>query len=205
VADAGVVAPSGAADGLAAWVDAPTDVRLVLGRSIWRQLMAWATATDLEVSGMGLLEIDGDDLRLLKVYLLPQVANEVETRLDPAPLAGLVVDLVQRDVDPASLRVWWHSHARETPFWSGLDEHTIAGFEPASMVSLVIDHRGRRLARLDTFAPRRTRLLEVVELERADDTGGEVAIDPDAARKEVERAVRAMGEIGRLAVRRAHG
>jgi hypothetical protein len=202
VADPLVVARSRVADELAEWVEAPADTRLVLDRGVWQQLMAWATATDLEVSGMGLLEIDGHDLRLAKAFLLPQLANEVETQLDPAPLARLVVDLVEREVDPATLRVWWHSHARETPFWSGLDERTIDGFAPASMVSLVVDHRGRRLARLDAFAPRRTRLLEVVELNGP--RGDRDVVDPDAAREEVERAVRAMAEPGRLAIGRAH-
>ena len=184
-------------------VDGPA--RLVLSPSVWRRLMDWARATDFEVSGMGILAVDGDDLRLTETFLLPQLANELETQLDPAGLAALVVDLVGRDRDPAALRVWWHSHARETPFWSGLDERTIQGFAPVTMVSLVVDHRGRRLARLDAFAPRRTKLLDVAEVGPSGDATADAAPDPEAARVEVEQAVGALGgEPARLQIGRGH-
>jgi hypothetical protein len=141
--------------------DPPERPRLIVAPDDWNLLIGWALATDSETSGMGLLEADGADLRLTRLYLLPQSGNEVETELDPAALAGLVVELVRAAVDPAGLRLWWHSHARETPFWSGLDEHTIEGFAPVSMVSLVVDHRARHLARLDRFAPRATHWVTV--------------------------------------------
>lgn len=135
--------------------DPPERPRLVMALADWERLMGWALATDSETSGMGLLEPDGADLRVARLFLLPQAGNEVETELDPAALAGLVGELVDGGIDPGELRLWWHSHARETPFWSGLDEHTIESFGPVSMVSLVVDHRSRHLARLDRFEPRR--------------------------------------------------
>ena len=128
--------------------------------------MGWARATDAETSGMALLEADGADLRVGRLFLLPQAGNEVETELDPAALAALVGDLVDAGEDPAALRLWWHSHARETPFWSGLDEHTIESFAPVAMVSLVVDHRARRLARLDRFEPSRVVQWVTLHLDR---------------------------------------
>jgi hypothetical protein len=133
----------------------PERPRLIMAPDDWERLMGWALATDSETSGMGLLSADGADLRVARLFLLPQAGNEVETELDPAALAGLVGELVDDGIDPGGLRLWWHSHARETPFWSGLDEHTIESFGPVSMVSLVVDHRSRHLARLDRFEPRR--------------------------------------------------
>ena len=133
--------------------------RLTIDPGVWRQLVAWAIVTDSEDSGMALLDPAGhDDLLLSRVFLLPQVGNAVATQLDPVGMADLMGQLLDEGVDPSALRVWWHSHGREAPFWSGQDEQTIEGFAPSSMVSVVIDHRQRRLARLDRFG----RLREIL-------------------------------------------
>jgi hypothetical protein len=169
--------------------------RLVIDAAVWRQLIAWATVTNLEVSGMGLLEPDGDDgFRLSRVFLLPQTSNAMATQLDPVGMADLMAQLLDEDLDPAALRVWWHSHGREAPFWSGQDEHTIDGFAPAPMVSLVIDHRQRRLARLDRYSPRDDRWLQVEGAEPISDLGPD---ELEAARSEVAAVVGTMPQEAR--------
>jgi len=172
--------------------DPPERPRLIVAPDDWNRLMGWALATDSETSGMGLLEADVSALRVTRLYLLPQSGNEVETELDPAALASLVVELVRDGVDPAGLRLWWHSHARETPFWSGLDEHTIEGFAPVAMVSLVVDHRARHLARLDRFGPRVTHWVTVhADRDGAGPQRGDGAPGLEAAAlDDVRRAVR---------------
>jgi hypothetical protein len=173
--------------------DPPERPRLILLPADWDRLMGWARATDTEVSGMGLLAVDGADVRVERLYLLPQAGNEVETELDPAAVAGLVGELVEAGADPAGLRLWWHSHARETPFWSGLDEHTIESFGPVAMVSLVVDHRARHLARLDRFLPRRIVHWVTVHLDRdgsIDEVRPMPTVPDAAAREDVGRSVR---------------
>lgn len=164
--------------------------RLVMGAGVWRQLMAWAIVTSSEVSGMGLLEPDGEDaFRLGRVFLVRQTGNAMATQLDPMAMADLMSELIDADQDPAALRVWWHSHGREAPFWSGQDEHTIEGFAPVPMISLVIDHKQRRLARLDRFDPRDDRWLEVIGADPiADFSDAELA----SARSDVQESVGSM-------------
>src|SRR5262245_36277827 len=170
--------------------------RLVMGAGVWRQIMAWASITNSEVSGMGLLEPEGDDdLRLSRIFLLPQLGNAVATQLDPVGMADLMGQLLDEGVDPSGLRVWWHSHGREAPFWSGQDEQTIEGFAPAPMVSLVGDHRQRRLARLDRYRPRLTTWLTI---DGADPITDWNDAELDAARAAVREAVGALAGEGRL-------
>jgi hypothetical protein len=187
--------------------DPPERPRLILRPADWEQIMGWARATDSEVSGMGLLAADGADLRVDRLYLLPQAGNEVETELDSAALAGLVGELVEEGADPGALRLWWHSHARETPFWSGLDEHTIESFGPVAMVSLVVDHRARHLARLDRFVPARVIHWVTVHLDR-DGTIEELRPTPPGthagARDDVARSLRRLGGPAGLRVGGGH-
>jgi hypothetical protein len=148
----------------------------------WRSIVAWATETDREVSGIGLVEPVGDDFRVKNVYLLRQIATDWETELDPGALAVLVGELVERGVDPAGIRLWWHSHGHEAPFWSGVDERTIVSFSPNAMISLVVDHRLRRLARLDRFAPRGTAWVWVDVPDTSPDEAARAAARRDLAR-----------------------
>jgi hypothetical protein len=170
--------------------------RLRIDPTVWRQMIAWAKVTDSEVSGMALLEPEGDDdLLLSRVFLLPQLGNAVATQLDPVGMAELMAQLLDEGIDPSGLRVWWHSHGREAPFWSGQDEKTIEGFAPSSMVSVVVDHRQRRLARLDRYRPRHTTWLEVDGADPIEDwADGEL----DRARADVRQAVGALAGDPRL-------
>lgn len=174
--------------------------RLALDVADWERLLGWTRATDREVSGLGQLEIRDGKLRVSRLYLPPQVSNAIETELQPRGLATLMLDLVSSGSDPLSLRLWWHSHAREMPFWSGLDERTIESFAPAAMVSMVIDHRGGRLTRLDTFAPRRTHWVDV---EFTSDEPG-AAADPATLRDQVAHQVGDLAGSGRLTFRHGH-
>jgi hypothetical protein len=170
--------------------------RLHIDPPVWRQMVAWAIVTNSEVSGMGLLEPAGDDdLRLTRVFLLPQLGNAVATQLDPVGMADLMGQLLDEGIDPSGLRVWWHSHGREAPFWSGQDEQTIEGFAPASMVSVVIDHRQRRLARLDRYRPRHTTWLTI---EGADPIEAWSDAELETARAEVRGAVGSLAGDPRL-------
>jgi hypothetical protein len=181
--------------------DAPGDGRtLVISSRDWETLLGWARSTDQEVSGLGLLELRDGEIHISRVYLPPQRSNAIETQLEPDGLARLMMDLVAAGVDPRALRLWWHSHAREKPFWSSLDERTIQTFSPSAMVSLVIDHDGHRLARLDTFEPRMTNWLELVVVPHE----GEGLIDASALRGQVAERVGALDGTGRLTYRAGH-
>lgn len=181
--------------------DPPDELSLHLDAGSWGNMMNWARATDSEVSGLGSLEVRAGELWVAELYLPPQRSNAIETELDPDGIARLLVSLVSDGLDPAALRLWWHSHAREKPFWSGLDERTISSFAPASMVSLVIDHQGQRLARVDTFSPRRTHWVSIHE---SATESQEAAPDRPSANAHVADRVKPLGGTGRLTYRDRH-
>ncbi len=51
--------------------------------------------------------------------------------------------------------MWWHSHARESVFWSDDDVRTINNFGGEMLISVVGNKAGKFLARLDRFEPSR--------------------------------------------------
>lgn len=153
----------------------------------WRQLVLYTTLCPFEIGGLGRLETIGEDFRLTDIHLVDQDVNDIVTRLDGASVSRLIGDMVDGGEDPATLRVWWHSHAREENFWSGEDEQTIAAFQNELMVSLVTNHELRMLARLDRYAPRTTTWVWVDRPpEEIDPTPAEVA----ATRATIAQAVR---------------
>jgi hypothetical protein len=135
--------------------------QLTFSEQAWSAIVAWTQATPWEVGGLGIIEANATGYLVTDAFAVNQSANTVTTTLDATAVASLVGDLLDQGADPAALRVWWHSHAGEPPFWSGDDERTIASFRPAAMISLVTDHRLRVLARIDRFDPRETIPLRV--------------------------------------------
>lgn len=135
--------------------------RLSFSPDAWRKLELYATLCPFEIGGLGTLRPVGDDFEVADVFLVSQDVNDIATRLDGDSVSKLIEELLDRDQDPAALRLWWHSHAREAAFWSGEDEQTIAGFRNDLMISLVTNHALRLLARLDRYAPRTTTWVHV--------------------------------------------
>jgi hypothetical protein len=127
----------------------------------WRMLILYVTLCPFEIGGLGSVEMVGDDFHVTDIHIVHQDVNDIATRLDADSVTELVAGIVERGDDPAQLRLWWHSHARESTFWSGEDEETIAGFRNDGMVSLVINHAERILARFDQYEPRSTRWVWV--------------------------------------------
>lgn len=153
----------------------------------WRQLVLYTTLCPFEIGGLGSLEAIGDDFRVTRIHLVDQDVNDIATRLDGASVSRLIGDIVEGGENPAALRLWWHSHAREATFWSGEDEQTIAGFRNELMVSLVTNHELRVLGRLDRYDPRSTTWVWVdPPPDEAEPTHDEVS----ATRSAIAEAVR---------------
>lgn len=159
---------------------APPEPHLTFSPQAWRKLVLYTTLCPVEISGLGLVEDMPNGYRLTDLLLVRQDVDPIATRLDGDAVGELLVELLDRGVDPSALRLWWHSHAREMVFWSGEDEQTIAHFQNDRMLSLVSNHQLRLLGRVDEYAPRRTSFLWV---DRPADTD-----EPDAAEVEDARA-----------------
>jgi hypothetical protein len=130
-------------------------VRLRATPEAWETLSLYIRLAPGEVGGLASVQRDGADYLITGVYLLDQEATDVDNELDAAAVSRFLIDYLDRGEDPSTLRLWWHSHARETVFWSSQDHRTIEGFGGELLVSLIGNHAGQYLARLDRFEPER--------------------------------------------------
>lgn len=151
----------------------------------WQMLVLYTLRCQYEIGGLGRLSQDENgDFLVTETILVDQDVNDIATRLDSAALSRLLADDVLAGRDPADLRFWWHSHAHEAPFWSGVDEETIDRFGSDYLVSLVGNHQRRFLARRDDYHPRSTTWvdLEVPDVVIPEDGPISAAVDQNISR-----------------------
>jgi proteasome lid subunit RPN8/RPN11 len=119
------------------------------------RLEEYARLCPLEISGLGMIEVQlapEAGLVITEVVLLDQEVTHTHTTLSGEALALFMMGLDDRDANPESVRVWWHSHAHMRAFFSDEDEATIGSFSYLPwLVSIVTNHYGEMLARLDLF------------------------------------------------------
>jgi len=107
-----------------------------------------------EVSALGIVERDDEDLLVTDLFLPKQNCSSASTDMDQSEVAKILVDLEARGIDPRTLRLWLHSHADMDTFWSGTDTATIAGLcNDGFVLSIVTNKHGKMLARVDIFEP----------------------------------------------------
>lgn len=109
-----------------------------------------------EVSGLGIVRVEGERLYVPKILLIEQVSGGVDTLLDGSAIASLQYEMTQggEEEDAANMLLWWHSHNTMPAFFSGTDFATIerlAG-EPF-LLSLVVNCKREYQARVDTWKP----------------------------------------------------
>ena len=107
-----------------------------------------------EVSCLGTVERDGDNLIVTDLFLPKQTCSGASTEMDEGDVARLLVGLETQGIDPKSLRLWLHSHADMNTFWSQTDAETVAGLcNDGYLLSIVTNKKGSMLARVDVFEP----------------------------------------------------
>lgn len=122
----------------------------------WEKLWLYIRLAEGEVGGLASVEPAGQhDFLMTDCFLIEQRATDVDTELAPAATSRFLLTYLEAGRDPGLLRLWWHSHARESVFWSTDDERTIDHFGGESLVSLVGNQAGKFLARFDRYEPRR--------------------------------------------------
>ena len=163
------------------------DRRLSFAPEVWRKILLFTTQCPVEISGLGMVEQDGEDFRVVDLFLVTQDVTDIQTRMDQEEVSLLIARLVDEGRDPSRLRLWWHSHAREEVFWSGEDEETIEHFQNDWMIALETNHRMRTLCRLDHYAIRSTTWVWVDRpTEPVNATDDEIL----AVRAEISRLIR---------------
>jgi hypothetical protein len=134
----------------------PYEPHITFTRESWRKLVLYTLHCPFEIGGLGLIKPVDKDFLLTDVLLVSQDVNDIATRLDSRAVSELIMELMDSGQDPGELKLWWHSHAHEAPFWSGVDQDTIENFKNDYMISLVANHRLQFLARQDYYPVRRT-------------------------------------------------
>ncbi|HEY3295674.1 MAG TPA: hypothetical protein VGL38_09550 [bacterium] len=131
---------------------------------------AWVDIAKGEVSALGLVEeiLDANSgavstLLVTEFFLLKQRCSADETTMDPAAVAQLMLDLEAQGIDSRKLRMFAHSHANMSVFWSGTDDDTIAGLANGDyLLSLVVNRKRDSMMRLDQYHPAHLFLTDVV-------------------------------------------
>jgi hypothetical protein len=154
----------------------------------WQKLWLYISLARGEVGGLASVISEGDDFLMTDCFLIEQRATDVDTELEPKAASRFLIDYLNQGGDPSQLRLWWHSHARESVFWSMDDERTIERFGGEYLVSLEGNFAGKFLARLDRFEPKREPVgwLDFVPPGSAPALDGPTA---DLVRLELERCV----------------
>ncbi len=148
---------------------------LLIARSAWDKIMGYTTQCPIEVNGFGYLKVVDQYTLLLgsadDVFITPQVASIASADVDGTAVA-LAFDQAFRAGRGQQLRLQWHSHVDLAAYHSGTDMRTIDSYASGGatwMVSMVVNRRGERVARLDIYNPFRTGYLipvrEYVELD----------------------------------------
>jgi hypothetical protein len=140
-------------------IDLPDRGSLRATPAAFEKLSLYIRLAEGEVGGLASVEQDGPATFLMTdCFLIRQRATDVDNELDPAATSVFLLNYLATGEDPSGLRLWWHSHGRESAFWSADDERTIDHFGGEWLVSLVGNKRGKFLARFDRYEPARQTL-----------------------------------------------
>jgi len=95
--------------------------KLVIPRSVYKEIMFYVRESDVEISGLGTCAYDQatKTFKVGRIVLCEQENGPTETNLSPASIAKAMHELRN---EPDTLRFWWHSHVNMGVFWSGTDQ-----------------------------------------------------------------------------------
>lgn len=138
-------------------------MKLIIPAPIERKLHAYVRAVHGEIAGMGEVEVrDDGNLWVTDIAIYDQEVTGGTADLSSEALAHFQTDLVKKGKSPKNWYLWWHSHASMAAFFSTTDTGTIeTSTEFDHVVSLVVNKRRERKARLDTHSPFRITVLDL--------------------------------------------
>ena len=133
---------------------------------VYKEIMLSARVAKGEISWIGEVMLCPGGVLISEVFLIEQKTTPSKTKLVDEAYAQFLMQYIQRGKDIANLKLWVHSHADMGVFWSPVtDEGTINTHRRAEyFLSLVVNRKGERLARIDLFFPFRVTMdeLEIV-------------------------------------------
>ncbi len=147
-----------------------TGPRIFIRPQAYRRLTLYITLCPFEVAGLGTVEPLGADLLVSEVFLLRQRASGTDAELDPQAVADHLLHTLRNGGNVSRLRLWWHSHAHGSLYWSETDEETIEGLSIDHLVSIVGNRTPEFECRLDLFSPQRATYCKLPLLSLPDNT-----------------------------------
>ncbi len=164
-------------------------MKLIIPQDIEERIHAYVMSVNSEIAGMGKLEeVDANTVRLVDIAIYDQEVTATTADLSDTAIAKWMGELLAKGESPKAWRLWWHSHHTMEAFFSGTDTATMdRQTEGDYMVSLVVNQRRERKARLDMYRPFRL-MLSTIDIEVE---GANAFTVPQAIRDEVALKVKA--------------
>ena len=140
----------------------------------YKRIMDITMATKGEWSCFGVVKKDGNNFLISDIVIPKQDNSAGQTTMDIDDLCDMASDMALRGQDTSEWHCWIHSHGDFNVFYSSTDNKTIDGFmkffsqENSYLISIVVNHAGELICRVDINYPVRVTLGEVVvEIKKA--------------------------------------
>lgn len=134
----------------------PEQLNVFIKPDLLNEILFIAKNVETEVSGLGDVVKVKNGFEIVKLRFFEQECTASETEIKPEQLDLLGREANERGEDLSSMRLWWHSHAKMSTFWSGQDESCIKSLLSAFedyLISIVVNHAGDLLCRMDFVKP----------------------------------------------------
>ena len=145
----------------------PLDFVVSMSSAVYKKLFSFVRASNLEVSGLGLVKQEENRFEIYDVFVLEQESSGGGTTLDGKAISDLMLKMIKEKKEVGNLRFWWHSHPHFGTFWSGTDDATCERLVKDSfLIAWVVNHEYSIRCRIDLRSPFRVTLDDVpIEVE----------------------------------------
>lgn len=138
-------------------------MKLIFPVKLYQKLRHYVEGTDLEITGMGKIrkEVteDGDtDFYVEDIKIFKQKVSSANTHLDGVAVGKFFNEILKKGEKMSDWKLTWHSHNTMGAFFSYTDQQTVESWDLEQedhnwMISLVTNHKGENIVRVDLFAP----------------------------------------------------
>lgn len=129
--------------------------RVILSAEAYKKLFAYIDLVDTEITGFADVEYDKERnaFYVTTVYLLKQEAQDAEVDMDEDTIGEFLYECISMGMKQLP-RLWWHSHATMSAFFSSIDDNTIENFSTSGWMLALVGNKSRMMkADLMIFEP----------------------------------------------------
>ena len=96
---------------------------------IFDELRTYVAAVAGEITLLGIASVDrtNNTVRIHELLLPRQTCSASHTEVSEAAFADVLMEAIEKDLDPEQIKAWIHSHGEMSCFWSSVDEAAIRG------------------------------------------------------------------------------